>query len=50
MAWVISCGSMLIWGCAKLLPSPGLQEAELRVALVPGAVWEDGMLWLAALF
>lgn len=48
MAWVISCGSRLIWGCAKLLPSLGVEEAELWVALGPGAAWEDEMLWAAA--
>lgn len=49
MAWVISCGSRLIWGCAKLLPPPGVEEAELWVTLSPGAEREDGMLWDAAL-
>lgn len=48
MAWVISCGSRLIWGSAKMLPSLGV-EAEPWVALGPQAGWEDGMLWAAAL-
>lgn len=48
MARVISCGSRLIWGCAKLLPSLGMEEAELRVALGLGAALEDGMLWAVA--
>lgn len=40
---MMSYGSRLIWGCAKLLPSLGVEEAELQVALGPGAECEDGM-------